>query len=239
MRAVRKIRSDRRGQTGFSLLELMVVVLIISILAIIAIPSMSGARLDRNAYDDAGYVVELFRAARTRSLARGAAVVVHLRSDTTNGQRGRFELWEGVTSDPNASAGGGAGSTAFMPVSACKPPKTWNSIKTFTGDPPMPSTGDDAVFIDAVDMNGKIEGQASIGSTVTDSNGNATTDLYLCFTPLGRVYQSTAASFDGALPMNGVVQVQVFRYDTTPSTRVGLTRTIVVPSSGPARMISS
>ena len=48
-------------------------VIIIGILAALAIPSMSTARFDRHAYNDAGSVMMLFRVARTRAVARGDA----------------------------------------------------------------------------------------------------------------------------------------------------------------------
>src|SRR5262249_9881574 len=108
---------------GFSLMELMVVVILISILAVLAIPSMGAAKYDRLAFSEASNLTELLRSARTRSLARGSAVLVRLQADTSGSanptQRGRFEMWEAVA--PNAT---GAGWNR-TPRSSCKSPTRW------------------------------------------------------------------------------------------------------------------
>jgi type IV fimbrial biogenesis protein FimT len=225
-------------------MELMVVVILISILAALAIPSMSTARFDRLAFADASNVTELLRSARTRSIARGSAVLVRFRADTSGSaspsQRGRFEVWEAVT--PNA---GGVGWNR-TPRSACKSPTKWTLDLTI----PPPSSAN-AAFIDAVDFNGKIDAQGSIQAQIVEPmGGTAITDMFICYTPLGRAFYSTSnagvPNFDLAGPLTGVTQVRVYRYDangvvaTGPAgvKFTGTLRTVGLPGAGMARMVS-
>jgi Tfp pilus assembly protein FimT len=56
----------------------MVVIIIIGVVAALAVPTMAAARIDRNAYDDAGSIMQLLRSARTHAIARGGAVLVSM-----------------------------------------------------------------------------------------------------------------------------------------------------------------
>jgi prepilin-type N-terminal cleavage/methylation domain-containing protein len=216
---------QRAVAPGFSLMELMVVVLLVAVMAMIAVPTLSSARFDRHCYEDAGYVLELFRAARTRALARGGAVLVHMKADNGS-QHGRFEVWEAVTAD---IGDGGTGAFIRTPMSSCKTPTVWT----------LTSTSTSSFFVDAVDMNGKIEQEASIFATVYDPAAATVSDAYICFTPLGHVYYSTTNTFDATLPLNGVVQVWVTQNDATQASGYrGIQRRVVIPSSGMPRIIS-
>jgi type II secretion system protein H len=226
VRQMMRDRARRRAASpGFSLMELMVVVLLVAIMAMIAVPTLSSARFDRHAYEDAGYILELFRTARTRALARGGAVLIHMKADNA-AQHGRFEMWDAVTADVGD---GGTGTFQRTPMSSCKTPTVWS----------LGSSSTSSFFVDDVDMNGVVEKEANIFATVYDPTTTAVTDAYLCFTPLGHVYYSTTTSFDAALPLNGVVQIWVVQTDATQTNGFkGIQRRVVIPSSGMPRIVS-
>jgi type IV fimbrial biogenesis protein FimT len=225
-------------------MELMVVVILIAILAMLAIPAMSVARADRLAWADASNITELLRRARTRSLSRGSAVVVRFQADVNGSaaptQRGRFEMWEAVT--PNASGSG----WNRTPRSSCKSPTRWTLDATI----PPPSSAN-AAFLDAVDLNGGVDVQSAIQTQVVDPTTQAaTTDMFLCFTPLGRVYYSASNSgtpnFDLSPPIANVTQVRLYRYSASGVTAsgpagvkfTGTLRTVTLPGAGMARLVS-
>jgi prepilin-type N-terminal cleavage/methylation domain-containing protein len=209
----------RRGARGFSLVELLVVVTLIAIIALLAIPSMTEASDDRRAYDDAGYVMQLFRTARQRAIGRGAAILVAVSTDGTT-DRGTFKMYEAVHPNP---AGGGE---ARYPRSSCKSPTTWA---------PLNSSNTDIWFVDGVDFNTARDGEAQVTAKTFIYNGataTATNTAYVCFSPSGRAYGSTSApSFDAAMPLVAPIEIRVEQ----PG---GITRRVVVPPMGQARLHS-
>jgi prepilin-type N-terminal cleavage/methylation domain-containing protein len=218
-------RRRRAAERGFTLLELMTVVLLIAITAIVAVPTMSSAKMDRHAYDDAGYITQLFRTARTRAVGRGAAQLVHMTGDQTT-DHGTFQLWEAVAPNPT---GNGLGR---VPVAGCKSPTQWSLLASSTS----------SAFIDGVNMNGTIEKMGKIFSTVLDPVTNlAVPDAYLCFTPVGRVYYAVGSppNFDIATPFTGVLNIQVSQVDASQARNYrGTLRTVLVPGPGMARLVS-
>jgi len=239
---VRSSSIQRRAALGFSLIELMVVIIIVGILSVMAIPTMLQARLDRNAYDDAGAIMQLFRNARTRAVARGGAVLITMTSSSSD--RGTFQTWEAVSVNAGLNwAGVQANQT---PVSTCKAPTAWI---------PLNSGNAGVQLIDGVNLNGSIEADANVWSSLWSYSSATATSVgaaWICFMPLGHVYFTTNIAnptfgttnpFDGVLPMIGPLEFRVQRFPAggTPfsgPTAFGTTRSVLMPPNGMPRIFS-
>ena len=215
-------------------MELMVVVIIVAVLAALAIPSLSTAKYDRHVYDNAGYIAELIRTARTRAVGRGAATLVSLSTNGDGTDRGRFYLYEAVGQNLLTASD----VTNRTPINSCTAATTVWAAAPALGTPPTSTipTGS-ALYLAGIDLNGNVNGQANIITTVTVNVAGSTlapaSPAYLCFTPTGRVYASTTTTFTAGAAAFQTALITVRR------SGVGLTRTVLVPPNGAARITSN
>jgi Tfp pilus assembly protein FimT len=216
----------------------MVVVVLIGILAVLAIPTMAEAHLNARTLDDATRVAELFREARTRAMARGAAMLVTATSKNANASAdlGTYTMWEGQI------WGNTAATTALplpggSPVSSCGAPIA-NYWTTVTSALYAPTTQ-----METVNFNTASEIEAGIWSVINDGPGSVQTSASLCYTPLGKAYYQANTVQPVFVPgvgvLRGQLQVAVQRSEQGAAGAVtGLTRTVIIPDSGSTRIVS-
>lgn len=230
MSATRSSRSPARR--GFTLIELLISIMIIGILAVMAVPSMSIASYDRDMYNDAGAIMQVFRRARTRAIARGSAVVVQM---IVNGSypQGGFFTYEAVSSNPNAAAG------TQTPMASCKYPTTWpiSTLTLLDGFAVNPA-------VESVDALAGISAQPYVYTSGVTA-GATFTEGYVCYTPLGRSYFAISPTVAGA-PTLATSGAPVFTgLSSISALEIRVTRTdgptirsVLVPNSGTARLFS-
>jgi len=209
----------------------MVVVVVIGILAAMAVPIMGRARIDRRQFNDASDIAQLVREARTRALSRGGAVLIEMASSGT-ANLGTFRMYDAVRLNVDGTK---------LPSANCKTPQVWDATLPVPLAAPKPS--DRETLVQYLDFNSGPEISAGITSTILiPGSGGAMMEaskVFLCLTPLGRIYMSTGSSpsFDAVQPMVSPVNVVVSRKESGEF--VGINRIAVIPSSGATHVASA
>lgn len=181
----------------------MVVVVIVGVLAVIAVPSMVERLRERRSSEAAQRIAALYRGARMRAMGRGAAILVRY-------TEGSFTVLESV----QGTAGGVPSGCESLPQSSCMN-GNWETAaqrRQITAFNPLQRGEYSGVTIEAKDVS-----------------GSETTELDVCYTPLGRSYIRGVTS-EALGPMNGVITFDVTRGSGK------LTRTVTVLPNGVARL---
>ncbi|MDB5213181.1 MAG: hypothetical protein JWO86_1108 [Myxococcaceae bacterium] len=218
----------------------MVVVVIVAILAVIAAPALRVARDDRMAFDYARQIQQMTQRARVRAGARGAA---HLVLAGPSGTRGRVTMWEAL--DNTTAASGGPN-----PVSSCKGVGQWAPAAAFSGGSVAASNVAHYVAgleLDSLGVNVDADITAKFFIAPDPSVAIPTTTvpaIAICYTPSGAAFVASGPDTTTAIanmqtqsPFTGVADIQVNRHDGGGAV-VGLTRHILVPGAGAARILS-
>jgi prepilin-type N-terminal cleavage/methylation domain-containing protein len=201
-----RVRRSRRkgGARGVTLIELLAVVTIIGLFVAMAMPGMSGIMQDRQAAHATDEIANLFRIARSRAAATGAA---HYIKAVAGGTTASFEMRSTLV-----VVGG--------PSSSCNTP-TWTDgdskiLKRFDlGATTIGPFGNKQIMVQPAAATG--------GSTAT-----AMISEY-CFTPGGMPWWKNGGTWERPKGAN-VARFTVFRKDGT--TDVGLVRTVRISPSG-------
>jgi Tfp pilus assembly protein FimT len=195
----------------------MVVVVIIAILAVIAVP-LFGARMQgRRVLQVSGRVADLYRGARTRALARGAAITVVADLGTA-----RFQVLEAVQGTVAPTSAGGA-VCANLPTRGC--------LTNNWGDIGSGSTIGTARVVEGLG-NEQINFKTTIGTATEKTSGT----VAVCFSPAGRTFVNEAGAWtpDQWATLNNVMAITVA--STNPAVTTPRKYKVLVMPNGTARL---
>lgn len=217
----------------------MIVVVLVGVLTVMALPTMAEGRYNARTFDNATQIAELYSEARTRSIGRGAAMLVtmtsgnQLSSSLGASDMGTFTLYEAQAANLGGYSLGSQPLPGGSPLSSCGPPATnWTTIIGNATN----------TLIDVVNLNDQGNWQAQIWTTLADGSGTTPTKGSLCYTPLGRTYYlagnaTTPTFLPGVNVLHGELQITVQRSGTSGAAH-GLKRTVIIPDSGSTRIVS-
>ncbi len=203
---------------GFTLIELMVVVVIIAILAVIAVP-LFGARMQgRRVLQVSSRVADLYRGARTRALARGAAITVIADLDSDS-----FQVLEAVQGTAAPTSAGGA-VCANLPTRGCLT-NNWGNVGSG-------ATIGTARIVEGLG-NESVTFKTKIGVDPTEKDAGT---LAVCFSPAGRTYVNDAGAWtpDQWNALGNVVVINVA--STNPAVTTPRKYNVLVMPNGTARL---
>jgi Tfp pilus assembly protein FimT len=186
----------------------MVVVVIIAILATISVPLLAQQFRQRAVAQAAMSMGDLFRGARTRAIARGAAILVTTRND------GSIAVFEGVQGTVAATAAGKA-TCGNLPVRGCTT-NNWGDL----GGGALIGT---ARQVGGITASTEFATDVKVGATPL-------TPAHVCFSPGGRTFLNRTGVWVPAAwePLTEVLTISV--------TSAGRTRNVVVLPNGTARL---
>ncbi len=198
-----------RGQRGFSLIELVVVVMIIGILAVIAVPSITLRLRERRVHQVARETAEFYRGARMRALGRGSAMLV--RYERVSGVD-QIEVREAIAGNT------GGANCASLPAASCTTAGIWNA-----------NARSQRLRLYKAQL---VQDQVKVD--MKDATGTGVTTMDICYTPIGRsmVRFNKTGTWTA---LTGVPSADVYRASGT--TKLGLTRTVVILPNGTSRLI--
>ncbi|MCC7535827.1 MAG: prepilin-type N-terminal cleavage/methylation domain-containing protein [Deltaproteobacteria bacterium] len=186
-----RVRSDRVAEghgatSGYTLLELMIVIVIVAVVSALAVPGIINTLRENRTYQGASDIARLFRQARLDAVGRGAATAVRWQRVGAT-PRGRFEMWR----SPVSSCSMTNWTTAAQPTSA-----TLFTALDFSQSPYQVTGGADI----------RAEYCSNLDVTRTVCTAGAA-EMWVCYSPAGRVFWSTTGAGFTDNPTGGAVTI--------------------------------